>query len=270
MKTPKFRAALPRRLPIAARRGANKLMQLLPLVSCLSLLAGAGVSSVHGATSAKSTESFLNLLGVNTHLDGNANWNTNATQVGQQMAYIGFRLERDWPHGSTADGAAFHAAQLQNPLGRLWTSISEASPAGQRTALGYCQAIYGSYGSGLIYAVGGPNEEDDAYPQGQGARLPDSAAVQASLWSWAHPLGIKVSQMEFGAGWTATNNWEGDYNPTNPGINYTVPANGDQRYTPGGADFGGSHPYLVNKTTTPGARLATIRALALLTTPGQP
>ena len=34
---------------------------------------------------------------------------------------------------------------------------------------------------------------------------------------WAHPLGLCVSQMEFGAGWTAANGWQGNYNPTNTG-----------------------------------------------------
>ena len=33
------------------------------------------------AVTALSTEDFLNTLGVNTHLDGNAGWNTNTSQV---------------------------------------------------------------------------------------------------------------------------------------------------------------------------------------------
>lgn len=231
---------------------------------------GLAVPLAAAVTPATSSEDFLNLLGANTHLDGVANWNINPTQVGQQMAYLGLRLERDWPEGSTADGAAFHIAQQQNPLMRLWTSINEASPDDQQTAFENCKAIYNTYGSGLVYAMGGPNEEDDPYPQGLKARLPLSAQLQQDLYNWAHPLGIKVSQMEFGAGWTDKNGYQGDYNPNDPGINYTVPANGDQRYTPGQADFGGSHPYLVDSTTKPGPRLAAIRALALLTTPGAP
>ncbi|HVU35343.1 MAG TPA: MBG domain-containing protein [Opitutaceae bacterium] len=241
------------------------------LVSKLAILSLVFAAPLAAApTPAASSEAFLNLLGANTHLDGVANWNTNAAVVGQQMAYLGLRLERDWPEGTTADGAAFHLAQQQNPLMRLWTSINEASPDDQQAAFANCQAIYNTYGSGLVYAMGGPNEEDDPYPQGLMARLPLSAQLQQSLYDWANPRGIKVSQMEFGAGWTDKNNWQGDYNPTNPGINYTTPANGDQRYTPGQADFGGSHPYLVDATTTPGARLATLRALARLTTPGAP
>ncbi|HVU34176.1 MAG TPA: hypothetical protein VHE61_12125 [Opitutaceae bacterium] len=208
---------------------------------------------------------------MNTHLDGVAGWNTDPTEIGRQIAYLGVRLERDWPSAKTADGLAFHRVQQAgNPLLRLWLSVLEGSPATQRASLDYCRRIYGRYGAGLLYAVGGPNEEDDPYPQRQGARLPDSARVQQLLYDWAHPLGLKVNQMEFGAGWTAANQWQGDYHPAHPGINDTVPANGDQQYRPGPADFGGSHPYLVNRTTTPAALLARLRRLALLATPGKP
>lgn len=237
------------------------------------LLLGALNAPLHAATQARSTEDFLNLLGVNTHLDGNGGWNTNATQVGQQMAYLGVRLERDWPTSTTSSGSAFHTAQLQNPLGRLWTSIAEDSPTGQRTDLTYCENVYSAYGSGLVYVMGGPNEEDDSYPQGLNARLPDSADVQTSLWGFANPVGVKVSQMEFGAGWTSQNSYQGDYNPSNPGVNYTE-SYGDQSYqskNPGShADFGGAHTYIIDTTTKPTTVLGKLRALALLTTPGKP
>ena len=215
---------------------------------------------------ARSTEDVLNHLGVNTHLDGLTHddpWNTQATQVGAQLRYLGVRLDRDWAHSPTA-GQTWKAVQnAWCPEGRFWTSVDEAGPAYQRTILGYEQAIYRTF-PGLIYAVGGPNEEDNTYPQAQGATLPDSALVQKSLYAWAHTDGrnIPVSQMEFGSGWTAANNWQGDYNPTDTGIH--------QNYTPGPAEFGGAHTYLHQPGQRPADVLAQIRSLARLTTPGKP
>jgi len=116
----------------------------------------------------------------------------------------------------------------------------------------------------LIYAMGGPNEEDNAYPQSQGATLPDATLVQTSLYEWAHSKGrnLPVSQMEFGSGWTAANGWHGDYDPQNTGLH--------QNYAPGPADVGGAHTYLSNPNQRPQNVLDQIRALARLATPSKP
>lgn len=236
------------------------------VVGLITVFIGAMLASMpaSAATAAKRTEDFLNTLGVNTHVDGNSGWDTNAANVGAHLKYLGVRLERDWPTSPT-EGATFKDVQSHwSPLGRLWTSIGEDSPANQRNDLGYDETIYDTYGSGLVYAMGGPNEEDDSYPQGLGATLPDSAMVQGMLYSWAHSgvRNIPVSQMEFGAGWTASNDWEGDYNPTDTGIG--------ENYTPGAADFGGAHTYISQSNQTPVGRLEFLRSLANLTTPGKP
>ena len=215
-------------------------------------------------TTAMSTEAFLNTLGVNTHLDGNQHWDTDPARVGRHMAYIGVRNQRDWP-SSANEGASFLAVQSNwSPLGRLWTSIGEDSPTGQRNDLSYAESIYAAYGSNLVYVLGGPNEEDDDYPQGLGATLPDSALVQGQLYTWAHSQGrnVKVNQMDFGAGWTSDNNWQGDYNPSNTGIH--------QNYTPGGADIASAHTYISDSNQTELTVLNMMRANALLTTPGKP
>jgi hypothetical protein len=221
-------------------------------------------SAAHVRT-ALSTEEFLNRLGVNTHLDGLTHedpWNTNVSQVGAQLNYIGVRLNRDWTHSPALGRTWKDVQKAWSTYGRFWTSIDEGGPSYQRRVLSYQQAIYQEF-PGLIYAMGGPNEEDDAYPQGQGATLPDSALVQQMLYKWAHAEGrnIPVSQMEFGAGWTAANNWQGDYNPTNTGIH--------QNYVPGPADFASAHTYLHMPGQRPTDVLDRLRAIANLTTPGK-
>ena len=216
------------------------------------------------AADALSTEDFLSTLGVNTHLQGLTpadRWNTNIAEIGKQLNFIGVRIVRDWIY-RPADGQLFK--DLQNawrPDGRFWTSIVEGSPADQRKCLALSQSAWQNF-PGLICAMGGPNEEDDPYPQKLGATLPDAALVQASLYSWAHPLGIRVSQMEFGQGWTAANGWQGNYNPANTGSR--------QNYVPGPADFGGAHSYLSDPQQRMVTVLNMLRKSAQLCTPGKP
>ncbi len=238
------------------------------LLSALIAALALGVKPAPGApaTPAISTEDFLNHLGVNTHLNGLTRedpWNTHAAQVAAQLKYLGVRLDRDWLH-STAEAQTWKDVQKAwGPYGRFWTSVDETGPEDQRKILASEQAIFQAF-PGLIYALGGPNEEDDAYPQGLGATLPDSALVQQSLYTWAHSGGrtVPVSQMEFGAGWTAANNWQGDYNPGSTGIH--------QNYAPGPADFGAAHTYLHMPGQRPVDALDQVRALAETTTPGRP
>ena len=245
----------------------------MPRLNRYTLLIGAALAALsplkatHAVpVQAMSTEDFLNHLGVNTHLDGltpEDPWNTNAVQIGTLLRFLGVRLDRDWAHSLSA-GPQWKAVQnAWSPLGRFWTSVDEGSPATQRTVLVEEQAIERAF-PGLIYAMGGPNEEDDTYPQGLGATLPDAALVQQSLYQWAHSGGrsIPVSQMEFGAGWTAVNAWQGDYNPKNTGIH--------QNYSPGPADFAAAHAYLHQPGQTPTAVLSQLRSLATLSTPGKP
>ena len=216
------------------------------------------------AADALSSEDFLNTLGVNTHLQGltpSDPWNTKVDEIGKQLNVLGVRIVRDWIY-RPADGRLFKELQRAwRPEGRFWTSIVEGSPADQRKSLALSQAVWQSF-PGLIYAMGGPNEEDDDYPQKLGATLPDAALVQTALYHWAHPRGIRVSQMEFGAGWTATNHWQGNYNPANTGSH--------QNYQPGPADFAAAHTYV----SDPNQRMVTVlnmlRNNARLCTPGKP
>lgn len=251
------------------RQHSRKMRRLL-LAACGLLLGslalGRPAAAQAPATKAMPTEDFLNTLGVNTHLNGltaSDHWDTDAARVGGQLKYLGVRLDRDWAW-SAGDGVTWKNVQTAwGPLGSFWTSVDEGSPATQRRALRIEEAIYEAY-PGLIAVLGGPNEEDDAYPQQQGATLPDSVLVQQSLHDWAHSGGrdVPTSQMEFGAGWTAANNWQGDYNPNATGIN--------QKYAPAPAEIGGAHTYISNDHERPVDVLGHVRLLANLATPGKP
>ena len=154
------------------------LRHLMIGIGGLTLLATASPLTAQAVT-AMSTEAFLNTLGVNTHIDGialivdrNQHWDMDPAKVGSHLAYIGVRNQRDWPYKAD-EGADFLKVQSNwSPLGRLWTSIGENNQTDQRNDLSYAESIYTTYGSDLVYVLGGPNEEDDAYPQSLGATLP--------------------------------------------------------------------------------------------------
>jgi hypothetical protein len=210
------------------------------------------------------TEDFLNTLGVNTHLGGLTKsdpWNTNIPEVASQLNYIGVRLVRDWPYRAEYGVTLKSLQEAWRKDGRFWLAVVEGSPADQRTSAASIVEIAKKYPD-LVYAASGPNEEDNGYAQKLGATLPDSALVQADSYNALHPMGIMVSQMEFGSGWVASNNWQGNYNPTNTGSK--------QNYTPGPADFGGAHTYVSNGMQTLGKVIGQMRANALLCTPGKP
>jgi hypothetical protein len=243
------------------KNNSMKYIKLL-LTTAATLIFAMSTQSAYSQP-AMSTEDFLNHLGVNTHLNGLTSsdpWSTDAAQVAEQLSYIGVRLDRDWAW-NPGEGKTWKSVQTAWKLGRFWTSIDEASPAAQRRDLKAEETIYDDY-PGLIFAMGGPNEEDDDYPQKQGATLPDSTLVQSELFAWANPKGIPVSQMEFGSGWTSANNWEGDYNPNDTGIK--------QNYTPGPANLGGAHTYISDPNQRPVDVLGNVRRDANLTTPGKP
>lgn len=237
---------------------------LKPALAAIGLLAGASLAQPVGAQRVRSTEDFLNTLGVNTHLSGLTRddpWNTDIKEIGAQLNYIGIRLVRDWPYKADYGKKLAALRDAWRPDGKFWLSVVEGGPDEQRGSVAACAEIARTY-PGMIYAVGGGNEEDNDYAQKLGATLPDTAVVQALLYTAVHPLGIVVSQSEPGSGWTAANNWNGDYDPNNTGIH--------QNYKPGPADVGGAHTYLIDPHRTMGETVAALRAKARLCTPGKP
>src|SRR5262249_7637982 len=57
----------------------------------------------------------------------------------------------------------------------------------------------------------GGNEEDDPYPASLGNTLSLTAQFQQQVYAAGQALGLRVINMSFGAGWTAANDWQGDY-----------------------------------------------------------
>jgi hypothetical protein len=146
-------------------------------------------------------------LGVNTHLDFANYGYQNVSTVETNISYLGVKILRDspqaatdallWPWVANATGAKFDAY------------VAETSPAGMILDAGFFSVLNAA---GILMAIEGGDEEDDSYPQSLGNTLAATAAFQqATMWLGGQALHLPVINMSFGAGWTAANNWQGNY-----------------------------------------------------------
>jgi hypothetical protein len=157
-------------------------------------------------TTAISTTSFINSLGVNTHLDFNAYGYQDVSTTEAAINYLGLKNLRDsaqspndaslWQQVSAATGARFD------------DYIGETSPDGMQTDLNLIPQLAQE---GILNYIEGGNEEDDSYPLSLGNNQYIAAQFQPQLAQLGHQLGLPVINLSFGAGWTAANNWQGNY-----------------------------------------------------------
>lgn len=153
-----------------------------------------------------STRSFINTLGVNTHIDFAAYGYQNLTTVENAIKYLGLTNLRD--SAQTASDAITWLQVSQATGARFDDYIAETSPAGMTTDLGFVQQLAQV---GILNYLEGGNEEDDAYPASLGNTLAITAQFQQQVYATGNALGLPVINMSFGSGWTADNNWQGDY-----------------------------------------------------------
>lgn len=149
---------------------------------------------------------FIDSLGVNTHLDFNAYGYQNLTVVEQSINYLGIENLRDsaavssdlttWQQVAQATGAKFD------------DYIGETSPSGMS---GYLNLMPQLANEGTLNFIEGGNEEDDPYPASLGNTPQYAAQFQQQVYAMGQQLGLPVINMSFGSGWTAANNWQGDY-----------------------------------------------------------
>jgi len=157
-------------------------------------------------TAAVRTADFIATLGVNTHIGSAADGYQNLSVVAASINYLGLKNLRDspllasgattWLQVAQATGAKFDAYE---PLG---------SPSTMQASLNQVPQLASE---GILNYVEGGNEEDDAYPVSVGNSLAITAQFQQQVYQVGHSLGLPVINMSFGAGWTADNNWQGDY-----------------------------------------------------------
>ena len=156
-------------------------------------------------TAAITTASFTTSLGVNTHLDFGGAYG-NLSTVDANLTYLGISNVRD---SASNSGDLQIWQQVAQATGVKFDDyIGETSVSGMQSELGLMSSFASA---GILNAIEGGNEEDDSYPASLGNSLGATAAMQAQVYALGQHLGLPTINMSFGAGWTAANNWIGDY-----------------------------------------------------------
>lgn len=175
---------------------------------------------------ALSAGAVISTLGVNTHLDfQNA---PSPTIHSSAISYLGFKHLRDSYRKST-DISLW--TQVHNDTGATFDDyMPEGSTTGETDALNLVPSIFQL---GLLDSIEGGNEEDDAYAINLGNSIAWTANFQQQVYNMGYELGLPVINMSFGSGWTATNNWHGDYDKVGDLSPYCTYANAHTYPLPG-------------------------------------
>lgn len=199
---------------------------------------------------AVSAAAFIATLGINTHIDFDTDGYQNLANVESDIEYLGVKIIRD--SAETATDAQTWLAVSQATGAKFDDYIAETSLAGMLTDLAYVALLAQE---GILASVEGGDEEDDSYPASLGNTLQITAQFQQQLYTLGKALGLPVINMSFGAGWTAANNWEGDYGTVGNLAAYATYAN--------------AHTY-PNAGQLPDDSIQQINALAEMAASGQP
>ena len=153
---------------------------------------------------------FIGTLGVNTHIDFAAYGYQNLSVVESAINYLGLKNLRDSPETAADVGSNGTWQQVATATGAKFDAyIPEGSPANMQASLNLMPQVASH---GILNAIEGGNEEDDAYAASLGNTLQIAADFQKNyVWPLGQKLGLPVINMSFGAGWTASNGWIGDY-----------------------------------------------------------
>ena len=148
---------------------------------------------------------FIDTLGVNTHI-GDAGAYSDTSMVEQNLEYLGVTIVRD--SVDSASEAAVWQQVAQATGVKFDDYMPEGAPAWDQSALALVPQMVQE---GILHSIEGGNEEDDSYAQANGNTLAWTAQFQQQVYAMGQQEGLPVINMSFGSGWTAANNWEGDY-----------------------------------------------------------
>jgi hypothetical protein len=149
---------------------------------------------------------FVSSLGVNTHLHLGKFGYEDFAGVTHSITYLGVKNLRDNP---------LHESDVQD-----WKKVADAthvkfdafvaegSPDDMEKSLALIPALAAQ---NILNFVEGGNEEDDPYATQRGNSIATAAAFQRKVYEVGHKAGLQVINLSFGSGWTAANNWNGNY-----------------------------------------------------------
>src|SRR3954462_7177049 len=161
------------------------------------------------SSQAISSSSVANSIGVNTHIDFNKYGYQNLSTTAAAINYLGVKNLRDSADNPNTVGPNGTWQKIANLTGAKFDDyMTEGSPASDLNDLGFAKQLAAQ---GILNFIEGGNENDNAYALCQGNSIAWTANFQQQVYAAGHAAGLSVINMSFGSGWTATNNWHGDY-----------------------------------------------------------
>jgi serralysin len=157
------------------------------------------------AAQAVSATTFIQSLGINMHIDLGGAYNDLQT-VESAISYLGIDNVRDSP-ASPNDLSTW--LQVTQATGVKFDAyVGQIVPSEMPAELGYIEQLAQE---GILNFIEGADEEDDSNAAARGNNLQIAEQFQQGLYGIGQSLGLPVINLSFGAGWTAANNWIGDY-----------------------------------------------------------
>ena len=157
--------------------------------------------------SAKSAASFVNSLGVNTHVDYLNSPYSNASVVENSINYLGIKNLRDSPNAPGDIGATGLWQQIANATGAKFDAfLREGSVANIQTDLNNIAALAPQH---ILNFIEGGDEEDDQAALLAGNSLATTASYQQQVYATGQKFGLPVINLSFGQGWSSSST--GDY-----------------------------------------------------------
>jgi hypothetical protein len=205
------------------------------------------------SSQAISTSAVTNSIGVNTHIDFNNYGYQNLSTTAAAINYLGIKNLRDSADNPNTVGPNGTWQKIANLTGAKFDDyMTEGSPASDLNDLGYAKQLAAQ---GILNFIEGGNENDNSYALGQGNSIAWTASFQQQVYAAGHAAGLPVINMSFGSGWTAANNWHGDYDKVGNLSPY--------------ADYANAHTYPTAGQTTD-AGIKQLNADALLAAASRP
>lgn len=200
---------------------------------------------------ASSTQSFINSLGINTHVDFLNSPYSNITMVENSINYLGIKNLRDSPDMPADIGASGLWQKIANATGAKFDAfLREGSVAHMQSDLASVAALAPQ---GILNFIEGGDEEDDQMAVQQGNSLAAAASEQKQVYATGQKYGLPVINMSFGQGWSTSST--GDYGKEGNLAAYTNYAN--------------AHTY-AGTGNPPGSAIAALDSDAKLAAVGKP
>jgi hypothetical protein len=166
-------------------------------------------ASVMTLVMAISAGTVTNSIGVNTHIDFKKYGYQNLATTAASINYLGVKNLRDCPGNASDLGANGGWQKIADATGAKFDAyMTEGSPASDMANLRFATLLAKQ---GILNFIEGGNENDDSYAVAQGNSLAWTANFQQQVFAAGRALNLPVINMSFGSGWTAANNWQGNY-----------------------------------------------------------